>query len=114
MASMDYYRKSTLGKCLTDALDELVNNGTITPDLAVRVILQFDQSLIEALETKVKWKTNFKGHLHTYRFCESLWTFILTDAVFHTDGQVHSVGKVKIVAADTKLVGGGQGLGGGR
>ncbi|CAI5461255.1 unnamed protein product [Closterium sp. Naga37s-1] len=104
MASMDYYRKSTLGKCLTDALDELVSNGTITPDLAVRVILQFDKSLVEALETKVKSKTNFKGHLHTYRFCESLWTFILTDAVFQTDGEVQMVDRVKIVAADSKLI----------
>ncbi|CAI5999714.1 unnamed protein product [Closterium sp. NIES-64] len=35
-----------------------------------------------------------QGHLHTYRFCESLWTFILTDAVFQTDGEVQMVDRM--------------------
>ena len=43
MSTLDYYRRSTLGKCLTDALDELVSTEAITPELAVRVVEQFDK-----------------------------------------------------------------------
>ena len=43
MSTLDYYRRSTLGKCLTDALDELVSTEAIAPELAVRVVEQFDK-----------------------------------------------------------------------
>ncbi|XP_044335702.1 transcription initiation factor IIA subunit 2-like [Triticum aestivum] len=43
------------------------------------------------------------GHLHTYRFCD-VWTFILTDAQFKNEETTEQVGKVKIVACDSKLL----------
>ena len=49
-------------------------------------------------------RVSYQGHLHTYRFCDNVWTFILTDAVFQTEGDVQMVDKVKIVAADHKLL----------
>eukprot|EP00270_Netrium_digitus_P008455 TRINITY_DN252_c0_g1_i3.p1 TRINITY_DN252_c0_g1~~TRINITY_DN252_c0_g1_i3.p1 ORF type:complete len:124 (+),score=31.76 TRINITY_DN252_c0_g1_i3:52-372(+) len=105
MASYEIYRKSTIGMSLTDALDELVTNGTIPAILAVKILGQFDKSMSEALQTKVKSKTSFKGHLHTYRFCENVWTFILDDATFKTDGEMENVDLVKIVACDAKIIG---------
>ncbi|CAD6234726.1 unnamed protein product [Miscanthus lutarioriparius] len=47
----------------------------------------------------------FPGHLHTYRFCDNVWTFILTDASFKNEETTEQVGKVKIVACDSKLLG---------
>lgn len=44
-----------------------------------------------------------QGHLHTYRFCD-VWTFILTDAQFKNEETTEQVGKVKIVACDSKLL----------
>lgn len=104
MASYELYRKSSIGMSLTDALDELVTNGTISPLLAVKVLMQFDRSMNEALSTKVKAKTSFKGHLHTYRFCDNVWTFILEQASFKTDNDVTAVDRVKIVACDAKIL----------
>lgn len=101
--SMEFYRNTTLGRCMMNALDELINNETFNPELALRVVEQFDKSMIEALAT-VKSKTSFKGHLATYRYCEGVWTFILKDAKFITDGESQDVSIVKIVAADAKLV----------
>jgi hypothetical protein len=46
MASYELYRKSSIGMSLTDALDELVTNGTISPLLAVKVLMQFDKVLL--------------------------------------------------------------------
>lgn len=62
------------------------------------------QSMQDALQTKVKSKTNFKGHLHTYRFCDNVWTFILENAAFKTDNETQNVDHVKIVACDAKII----------
>ncbi|VAH00543.1 unnamed protein product [Triticum turgidum subsp. durum] len=62
------------------------------------------QSMTDALETQVKSKVTVKGHLHTYRFCDNVWTFILTDAQFKNEETTEQVGKVKIVACDSKLL----------
>jgi transcription initiation factor TFIIA small subunit len=64
-----------------------------------------EQAMNEALETKVRTKISFKGHLHTYRFCDNVWTFIIEDASFKglPDGPENmTVDKVKIVACDGK------------
>jgi transcription initiation factor TFIIA small subunit len=45
-----------------------------------------------------------QGHLHTYRFCDNVWTFILTDATFKSDEITETLSKVKIVACDSKLL----------
>lgn len=45
-----------------------------------------------------------QGHLHTYRFCDNVWTFILQDATFKNEGNQENVGRVKIVACDSKLL----------
>ncbi|KAL2608227.1 hypothetical protein R1flu_026800 [Riccia fluitans] len=104
MGSYELYRKSSIGMSLTDALDELVTNGTISPLLAVKVLMQFDKSMNEALQQRVKSKTTFKGHLHTYRFCDNVWTFILENALFKTDNEIQHVDRVKIVACDAKII----------
>jgi transcription initiation factor TFIIA small subunit len=43
MASMELYRRSTLGTCLEATLDELVNTASITPLLAVKTLMHFDK-----------------------------------------------------------------------
>lgn len=56
----ELYRKSTLGVCLAEALDELVKQNTLPPELSYRILLQFDRSINEALATHVKTKVNFR------------------------------------------------------
>eukprot|EP00850_Spirogloea_muscicola_P017343 SM000148S01020 [mRNA] locus=s148:144181:145107:+ [translate_table: standard] len=106
MAHYELYRKSSIGMSLTDALDELVTNEAISPVLAVKILMQFDKSMNDVLQSKVKSKTKFKGHLHTYRFCDNVWTFVLEDATFTTDGEMQHVDRVKIVACDAKILSG--------
>lgn len=60
MATFELYRKSTIGTCLTETLDELVSNGTLSPEHAIQVLVQFDKSMAEALETQVKSKVTIK------------------------------------------------------
>ena len=45
-----------------------------------------------------------QGHLHTYRFCDNVWTFILQRASFKSEDSEEKVERVKIVACDSKLL----------
>lgn len=58
MSSVEIYRKSSIGTSLTDALDEMVNNGKIEPLLAVKILTQFDKVRKDkALLTYMKLQT---------------------------------------------------------
>ncbi|CAA3008581.1 transcription initiation factor IIA subunit 2 [Olea europaea var. sylvestris] len=104
MATFELYRRSTIGMCLTETLDEMVSSGVLSPELAIQVLVQFDKSMTEALENLVKSKVSIKGHLHTYRFCDNVWTFILQNAQLKSEDFQEMVGHVKIVACDSKLL----------
>ncbi|XP_068667630.1 transcription initiation factor IIA subunit 2-like [Aristolochia californica] len=104
MATFELYRRSTIGMCLTETLDQMFSNGTLSPELAIQVLVQFDKSMTEALETQVKSKVSIKGHLHTYRFCDNVWTFILQDAFFKNEEIQENIASMKIVACDSKLL----------
>ena len=72
--TLEFYRKTTIGECLTDSLDDLIRSGQITPQLAMRVLFQFDKSMADALAQRVKTKLGIKGHLHTYNFCDDVYS----------------------------------------
>ncbi|KAG7209464.1 hypothetical protein KM043_015553 [Ampulex compressa] len=102
-----YYtlRNTTLGNTLQESLDELIQYGQITPQLAIKVLLQFDKAINQALATRVKSRLTFKaGKLNTYRFCDNVWTFMLNDVEFREVQEVAIVDKVKIVACDGKTL----------
>ncbi|ELU36719.1 transcription initiation factor IIA, gamma subunit domain-containing protein [Rhizoctonia solani AG-1 IA] len=95
----------SIGIALTDSLDELITSGSITPQLAMKVLAQFDKSLADTLVKHVKVKTNLKvsatavGHLSTYRLCDEVWTFIVRGANFKMESnEVVTAQKIKIVA----------------
>ncbi|EJD35455.1 transcription initiation factor IIA, gamma subunit [Auricularia subglabra TFB-10046 SS5] len=95
----EFYRGSSIGVALTDTLDELITAGKISPQLAMKVLQQYDKSLADTLNKSVKSKTTLKGHLHTYRHLDDVWTFVVTDASFKMEGNdMVSAPRVKIVA----------------
>lgn len=103
MSEMAYqlYRNTTLGNTLQESLDEFITCGTIPPQLAMKVLLQFDKAINNALSSKVKTRLTFKaGHLKTYRFCDNVWTFVLKDVEFREAQELVKADKVKIVACD--------------
>ncbi|KAK9686033.1 Transcription initiation factor IIA subunit 2 [Basidiobolus ranarum] len=101
----ELYRRSTLGMALTDSLDELIQSGHMNPQLAMKVLVQFDKSITEALSSKVRSRATFKGHLDTYRFCDDVWTFIIENPTFRFEHDTVLADKVKIVACNAKKPG---------
>ncbi|GME71807.1 unnamed protein product [Ambrosiozyma monospora] len=104
-AYYEFYRRSTIGTSLADALDTLIVDQRIQPQLAMKVLTNFDRVTSENLKD-VKSKMSFKGHLHTYRFCDDVWTFVIKDVnVKLDDGETVNVEKFKIVACNSRRAG---------
>ncbi|KKY22999.1 putative transcription initiation factor iia small chain [Phaeomoniella chlamydospora] len=108
MSSQYYelYRGSSIGAALIDTVDDLINEGAIEPQLAMKVVSHFDRIIAEVLAERVKARLNFKGHLDTYRFCDDVWTFLIKDVNFKLDGgQSFTAERIKIVSCNSKKPG---------
>ena len=103
MASQyELYRRSSLGLALTDTLDDLIQEGLLDPQMAMKVLAQFDSSIAEALKSKVRSRATLKGHLHVYRFCDDVWTFVIDNVNFRFENDSVVADKVKVVACSAK------------
>lgn len=60
MATFELYRRSTIGMCLTETLDEMVQSGTLRPELAIQVLVQFDKVRLFAVLTASDLDFSFK------------------------------------------------------
>jgi len=99
----ELYRGTSIGVALADTLDDLISSRRIEPQLAMKIMANFDQVIAQVLGEKVKSRMSFKGHLDTYRFCDEVWTFIIKDIKFKLDNsQQIEAEKVKIVSCQSK------------
>lgn len=56
----ELYRRSTLGLALTDSLDELIQNQQLTPQLAMKVLYQFDRTMADTLTNRMRTRGTIK------------------------------------------------------
>lgn len=62
--------------------------------------------MTDSLKETVKSRLVLKGHLHTYRCCDDVWTLIVKDVNFKMDnGEQVTANKIKIVACNSKKTG---------
>lgn len=101
----ELYRRSSIGVALTDALDDLISDGRIAPQLAMKILSNFDRSITDILATHVNARLSFKGHLDTYRFCDEVWTFLIKDVTFKLENTQIQSERVKIVSCSSKKPG---------
>jgi transcription initiation factor TFIIA small subunit len=57
---------NSIGQMLTDALDDLIGEERIDPQLAMKVLTQFDRVITEVLNEKVKARLTFKVRFSLY------------------------------------------------
>lgn len=53
----------SIGEALIDTIDDLINDGRIEPQLAMKILSNFDRAIAETLAEKVKSRLNFKVSL---------------------------------------------------
>ena len=58
---------SSLGSTLTDALDDLIGAERMDPQLAMKVLMQFDRVITETLNERVKARLTFKVNILLFR-----------------------------------------------
>ena len=51
---------------LTDTLDDLISERRIEPQLAMKILANFDRSITEVLAEKVKARLTFKVHVQKH------------------------------------------------
>jgi len=96
-----HYQQSSLGVSLREALQDMIDGDEISEENAVRTLRLFDQSVNTRLdEISDKNKASFRGHLHTYRNVDNVWTFVLENARVVVDDEVTRVGRLKVIACD--------------
>ncbi|KUL82659.1 hypothetical protein ZTR_09090 [Talaromyces verruculosus] len=61
-AYYELYRGSSLGLSLTDTLDDLINEGRIEPQLAMKILSNYDRYVTEILAMQVRARLTFKRH----------------------------------------------------
>ena len=60
LGHLDPADSGRIGNTLTDALDELISEGRIAPQLAMKILSNFDRHVTEVLAEKVKANLTFK------------------------------------------------------
>ncbi|KAL1616613.1 Transcription initiation factor IIA subunit 2 [Neofusicoccum ribis] len=101
-----YLAFTSIGMALMDTLDELIGTRRMEPQLAIKIMQNFDKALADVISEKVKARMSFKGHLDTYRFCDDVWTFIIKDITFKMDNsQSLTADKIKIVSNNSSRPG---------
>uniref|UniRef100_A0A8D0MAB9 Transcription initiation factor IIA gamma chain n=1 Tax=Sus scrofa TaxID=9823 RepID=A0A8D0MAB9_PIG len=61
------YQNTTLGNRLQQSFHELIWAQQVTPQLALRVLPQFDKAVNSALAQRVRNRVNFRGSLNISR-----------------------------------------------
>lgn len=55
----------SIGLALTDTLDDLISEERINPQLAMKILGNFDQAITEALQKNVKSRLSFKVNMRS-------------------------------------------------
>lgn len=76
---------SSLGTTLTDALDDLIGAERMDPQLAMKVLMQFDRVITEALNEKVKARLTFKVNILLFWILHDPWILPFAPTVIPKD-----------------------------
>eukprot|EP00197_Chlamydomonas_leiostraca_P011276 CAMPEP_0202865256 /NCGR_PEP_ID=MMETSP1391-20130828/5460_1 /ASSEMBLY_ACC=CAM_ASM_000867 /TAXON_ID=1034604 /ORGANISM="Chlamydomonas leiostraca, Strain SAG 11-49" /LENGTH=229 /DNA_ID=CAMNT_0049545069 /DNA_START=134 /DNA_END=823 /DNA_ORIENTATION=+ len=109
--SFELYRQTHMGDCLVEALEELMQAGKVTEELANTIIKQFDASMLDALRNKVQGKATIKANLKTYRYFDNVWQFTLENVNLRLTNMGTAAvppevtcARAKVVCVDAKLL----------
>lgn len=69
---------TSIGLSLTDTLDDLINEGRIEPQLAMKILSNFDRVVTEVLADKVRSKLHFKVRRMNLRLAKYTFHVVLS------------------------------------
>eukprot|EP01137_Pigoraptor_chileana_P005482 Opistho-2@48603 len=96
------YRNTTIGDTLQETLDEFTNSKAITAEISLKIMSQFDKSLMHVMNQMVRNRVTIKGKLKTYRNYDNVWTFVVDQASVKAESDTTKYDHIRIIAAGTK------------
>ncbi|MES1901947.1 MAG: Transcription initiation factor IIA subunit [Paramarteilia canceri] len=96
----EIYRATTLGAALQCALEELVHERKLKNTHSEKILKILDNEMNAALTTKSKTKMNFNGRIKSYRYCDFVWTFVLSSVNFSEMQNHLGCDRLKIVSCE--------------
>lgn len=88
---------------MKDALDDLISDGSIKEQLAIRIVETFDRCFADAMAYLTTARMSLRGGLKDYRHVDDVYTLWCRDVTFKLDNQTQMfVERVKIVACLNK------------
>ena len=100
---LNLYKKTILCAKLVESINELKNQGQITPNLEKKIIAKFDEIMCDEINKLSKSKNTIKGQVASFRNCDDIWIFYCKDIVLKLDKISLSIPKLKIIALDENL-----------
>ncbi|EJD45470.1 hypothetical protein AURDEDRAFT_165333 [Auricularia subglabra TFB-10046 SS5] len=102
---LNFYRFTSIGVSLLDSLDELVGEGKIPPQLAMKVMEKFDK-IAAGKVPLVDKKALIRGHVDFYRGADEVWQFVLDDAQLwmEDEGRPSKTRKADATSSRLKIV----------
>ena len=101
--TLNLYKKTILCAKLVESINELKNQGQITPNLEKKIIAKFDEIMCDEINKLSKSKNTIKGQVASFRNCDDIWIFYCKDIVLKLDKISLSIPKLKIIALDENL-----------
>jgi transcription initiation factor TFIIA small subunit len=100
----EFYRASSVGDALMEALNDLIIAHQIPADLAIKILHNFDRVVPEVLATEVQATTIIKGKINHYKQVNEVWKFVLKNAKFITRENGHKRDEVQELRAEKVTV----------
>jgi len=101
-----HYRRSTIGQALTNALTDMVVEGSLDNETAENMMFAFDEVINAKLADTnlVTSNIELKGKLNMYRSCDQVWEFHVQEAAMPISGSTRKGPKRDILEIDRLMI----------
>lgn len=102
IANQHYRERTALGTSLMETLDGLIQEKRITPELALKMLDNFDVAVADVLGNDVKTTFKAKAHLHTYNHVDDVLNMMVSGKITLQYDRLHAeeleICRMRIVA----------------
>lgn len=102
VVNQHYRERTALGSSLMETLDGLIQKQKITPEMALKILHNFDVTIAQVLTNDVKTIFKAKAYLHTYNHVDDVLTMSVSGKITlqhdKYDVEELQVTKMRIVA----------------
>ncbi len=101
--SLTLYRQSSLGKTLSEVLEELQKEDKISNEMLSKTLEIFDRVICEEISKSKKQKASIKAQVTSFKNCDDIWIFYGKNVSVTIEKTNMTSNKLKIIACDKNM-----------